>query len=638
MAFVAHLRWAGLARLDEAVVECVRQHSAQRPRPEVLDGTKTGAAAAWVGPSRGQRFDDGVILLVSGRPRVDRAGPDEPEIAAIYRSYRERGADCVRGMGGSFGVVILDPANRRCVIGRDRLGFVPLFHHIDRSGVWVGDTIKPILASRCTYFTLDHEAIYRYLHLKAFESPDTVVREVRGVRPGTLVSISPHEVQEKRYWDIPVVPVRYEAERDGSQGLEELLAGAIEAGIGPGDRPTGIMISGGLDSGVLAALAARGRPSGNIGINVAFEDRWSSMDESLYAQAVADQCGIPMQRVEFTHPRLVESLPTLWWNNHLPTANSGFKLNLIGMQARELGEPDTLMLGEGADTVLLYGWNWKYFDQLSRAAPAAALLPRRLRRDLSGAFERALQAIQGSRLSNDVTGILRSYLAATLGYLKWKGSTIRPEAIDVLFHQGLRERLGFRLLSQVFGTYYEDAGVSGFSERLVYASLKSYIPNQQLMNYHTTCNYFGAELACPFADERVVEYCLALPWYEREQKRVLKTVAERWLPKELVYRRKCAFLMPMKEWIKTRFRPLIDSVFDPETLERRGLFDPDNMAELKQAFLAGRFKSWPDIWTFVVLEAWLRINLDVSDPRRPDSIEAVFPELEALREPERRSA
>jgi asparagine synthase (glutamine-hydrolysing) len=150
------------------------------------------------------------------------------------------------------------------------------------------------------------------------------------------------------------------------------------------------------------------------------------------------------------------------------------------------------------------------------------------------------------------------------------------------------------------------------------------------MNYHTSSNYFGAELACPFADERVVSYCVALPWYEREHKRVLKTVAERWLPHDLVHRRKCAFLMPMNEWIKTHFRPLLDAVFARENLERRGVFDPAGMAALKETFLAGRFDAWPDLWTFVVLEAWMRINLDANIPTCPGTVEEVFPELEGL--------
>ena len=120
----------------------------------------------------------------------------------------------------------------------------------------------------------------------------------------------------------------------------------------------------------------------------------------------------------------------------------------------------------------------------------------------------------------------------------------------------------------------------------------------------------------------------------------LQAAAERWFPRELVHREKCAFLMPMTEWITTEFWPLVELVFSPDLIERRGLFDPEAMTELKRSFSNGTFGSWPDIWSFVVLEAWLRINLDPAAPTLPHSVEDVFPEIEgvAARQPARRSA
>jgi hypothetical protein len=342
--------------------------------------------------------------------------------------------------------------------------------------------------------------------------------------------------------------------------------------------------------------------------------------------------------VEFTQQRLASSLPSLWWNNPLPTANSGFKLNLIGSEAHSMPRVGTYMLGEGADTLLAVGWNWKYLEKIHKVARLAEPLPQTLRHQTANAFERLCYNIQRGPLTNDVTGILRSYFAANLGLLKWKGSLIRPEDIAPLFSAGFRDRIGYQLLSQTFGAYFDKLQASGFSERLLCGVIKSYVPNQQLINYHTACNYFGAELACPFLDDAMLDLCMDLTWEQRDQKRVLKQLAERWMPRELVYREKCAFLMPMAEWINTQFRPLVDISFSRDVIERRGLFDHEEMLKLRQSFDRGTFPSWPDIWTFVVLEAWLRINLDAPSPSRPDSIEAVFPELIEIAEPARRSA
>jgi asparagine synthase (glutamine-hydrolysing) len=630
MAFVARVTWAQPASLDKAVTDCIREHSAERQDPKVLRSEGPGAAVAWVGPSRGQRFSGGLYVLLSGRAAVPRASSEEGELSAIHRLYRAHGSDFVDRIAGSFGIVIFDPAQRLCVFARDRIGFVPLFYRIDRDGVWVADTIKPILASRSVYFTLDHEAIYRYIYLKAFESPDTTVKEIRSVEPANCFSVNPDSTVSRRFWDIPVCTPDWQG-GNRVDDLEGELSAAVIRGLGEDTGPIGVLVSGGLDSGVLSCMAAQRGGRERLGINVAFESKWSEIDESYYAQAVADACGLPLTKVEFTLDRLADSLGVLWWNNPLPTANSGFKLNLIGSQLGAGQRSGTFMLGEGADTLLSFGWNWKYFDRIHRIARFSEHLPDDFRQGAAGAAERFLQGVQSTRLQNDYLGVLRAYLAANLGYLKWKGSVIRPESIDRLFAPGLREQVGFRLLSRKFGAYLDNVPGGGFSEKLIHTALRSYVPNQQLMNYQTASNYFGAELACPFLDESVVEFCLNLPARDRNQKHILKDLAERWIPRDIVHREKCAFLMPMTEWINTGFRPLVDLAFSREVIERRGLFDYEEMHALRNAFDTGAFGSWPDIWTFVVLEAWMRINLDAPAPVCPDSIAAVFPELEEFR-------
>jgi asparagine synthase (glutamine-hydrolysing) len=639
MAFVAYLSRSQSPHLDSAVLDCLRQHASAPRDLVVLEGDEH-ATAAFIAPSRGGRFPDGVQVLLSGRPALAVSTDAHNEVEAIHRLYLELGTGMVQRISGSFAIAVLDPGRGRYLMLRDRIGFVPLFYASVRDGLWVSDSLKPIFASRHCYFSLDHEAIYRFLYLKAFESPDTVVKEIKSAPPATLLEAKGSGIEETRYWDVPIMPIGEDTVRGSADDLERLLADAVSRTVGVSGERTGIMVSGGVDSAVLGCLAARDGKREPIGINVAFERKWSEIDESHYAQAVADNCGIPLTKIEFNQERLRRALPALWWNNQLPTANSGFKLNLIGLEPDAIGSPETFMLGEGADTLLSFGWNWKYFDRIHRIAHLAKVLPEGMRFDASGAMERFLHGIQSSRLSNDVTGILRSYLAANLGYTKWKGSVIRPEAIDKLFAPGYRDRVGFALLSRVLGGYLDEAGTTGFSEKLIYSTLKSYVPNQQLMNYHTACNHFGAELSCPYLDETVLEYCLKLPWADKENKGILKRVAERQLPPELVHREKCAFLMPMTEWIKTEFWPLVELVFSADQIEKRGLFDPGEMGKLKLAFQNGSFGSWSDIWTFVVLEAWMRINLDPAAPSFPNRIEDIFPELyEAeYRQPQRRSA
>jgi asparagine synthase (glutamine-hydrolysing) len=184
-----------------------------------------------------------------------------------------------------------------------------------------------------------------------------------------------------------------------------------------------------------------------------------------------------------------------------------------------------------------------------------------------------------------------------------------------------------RLVSEVFERHYGRVAGGDWAEKLIAGSLTSYTPNQQLTNYHSIAHDHGGDLACPYLDERVISYCLQLPIHLRREKRILKEIAGRHLSPDLINRSKQVFMVPMADWMKGPLRPLVDLTFGPETVERRGLFDPAALAGLKKSFLDGSFTSWSDVWSFVLLEAWLRLNWDSAQTDRPRSLKAVFPEV-----------
>jgi asparagine synthase (glutamine-hydrolysing) len=629
MAFIITCPFGGSADLSDGVTTCLAHHSAVGSPVEVVRGQ--GVSAAAVAPARLHRFADGVTITVSGRPMVGSPGGRRPaELSALHSLYRQHGRGLCDNLFGSFAIAIADEATKSCMMLRDRVGFVPLFYGTDRDGgVWVSDSIKPLLASRFRSFSLDIEAIYRYLYLKAFESPDTVVREVRSLPPGCVARFDQGEVETRRYWDLPL-PADSGAEEvtDGEERLTELLEAALKDATPPGGLASALLLSGGVDSGVLAALQ-RSLPH-RFAVNVCFAEEWRDLDESADAQRVAAAAGMNLHKVLFDFPSLVRSLPLLFWNNNLPTANSGFKVNLVGMSLGTEPRVGTYLLGEGADTLLGYGWKWRYFHAIHRLAPLASILPGAVQREVLSACEVALFRLRGKHLRNRYTDVLSSYLGSLLGYWKWKGSTFRTEEVTRLFAGDKRPIVGRRLIHQLFQQHYDQVSRGTLAEKFIYASLKSYTPNQQLMNYHTASNYFGAELACPYLDERLMQFCLRLPVAARQDKQILKRVAESLIPREVVHRPKRVFLMPMAEWVKGALWPLVEQVFSREVVERRGLFSTEEMATLRESYRNGSFTSWSDIWSFVLLEAWLRINLDYPVPAFPNGLAQVFPEVGSL--------
>jgi asparagine synthase (glutamine-hydrolysing) len=633
MTFIAAISRGRQEPLPHGAEKVLAEHSAGHAAVSRLNGRTF--SAAFIAGGEARSYPDGITVLVVGRPGF--VSPDlrgKPLIDSIHQLYRAAGEGLAGYFSGGFGLVIIDESKRQVFVVRDPLGFYPLFYRADADRLWISNSIKPILASGAGTHTPDDQAIYRYLFLKAFESPDTPVREIRSLEAGCLLRWKNGTTDIRRYWDVPIAagPKADRSEDQCREELTDLIGTVLREQLTSDSLPTGLLLSGGIDSSILASIAARRSdiPRKPLAFNITFTGRWEPLDESPYAEMVARAASLPLHKVEFTLENMMRVMPELLWNNNLPTANSGFKLSLLANegQRHDIG---TYMLGEGADTLLDYSWKWKYFNRLYKGAFLARVLPESGRTAVLHTAEEALYALETKVIGrNTPFSILRSYMACLLGYWRWKGSAIRAGELDRLFEGKHRRGVGSGLVTEIFTRYYQQIDTEELAEKLIYSSLKSYTPNQQLMNYQTICNYHEARMVCPYLDERVITYCLKLPPQLRAGKKVLKAVAERFVPQEVITREKRVFLMPMESWLKDTLKPLVDVVFSRENVERRGIFNAVEMAGLKDRFYRGEFKSWSDIWAFVVLEAWLRINYDPAVPRRADNVLEIFPEAEAL--------
>lgn len=606
--------------LGGAVLDAVRRSVVSAEEPLAL--ARDGAALAWNGRVRVACFPDDVTVLVTGQPRLIESTGLLPE-EAVHELYRRHGERLVDRVMGSFAILIHDPVRKTSLLFRDRIGFVPVFYCVAGGSLWVSGGVRPILAARPVPFTLDVPAVYRYVYLKAFESPDTPVREIRSMEPGQGLTWRGGKAELRRYWSLPLPAERRPDE--GEKTVDELENLLRETASDAGGGADALLLSGGVDSSILGALAASGT---TVAYNVTFEGEYWPLDESRYAEIAAESCGLPLRKVPFSLSGVVAALPTLFWDNLVPTANSGFKLALVAGLAAPAGT-GRYVLGEGADTLLDYGWKWPYFNRLDRLFRLGGLLAPKGSKSLA-LFEEALYRVRprlGPGKGGEAVGILQSYAASRLGYWKWKGSRLRPREAAALFAGVHRDKVGARLVSRIFESHYGRVTGGDWSEKLIAGSLSSYTPNQQLMNYSAIAHDHGADLSCPYLDERVVSYCLQLPVHLRREKRILKRIAGRRLPAGLIDRSKQVFMVPMADWMKGPLKSIVDAAFDRGTIERRGLFDPAAMAGLKRAFDDGSFTSWSDVWSFVLLEAWLRLNWDSAETERPRSLDAVFPEV-----------
>jgi asparagine synthase (glutamine-hydrolysing) len=633
MTFLLRITKGHREGFNDSTLKVLADHAAVETPVRIVDDE--AFSAAMLDRIYCRTYDDGITVLYIGRPVVrDNEIPQERALDFIHQLYIEDGEKFIHKIKGAFGLVVIDKRRKINFVFRDRMGFYPIFYCDAPDGLLLSNSIKLILSSSAVAFSLNHEAIFRYLFLKAFECPDTPVDEVYSLEPGCLLSYNVGKVETRRYWDLPLPSERFNNTelKDKKEELTVLLQQVLQEQASISHIRSGLLLSGGIDSSLLAALMT-GNGDYDSGrdvtaFNINFSEAWKDLDESQYAEIVADRCSMKLQKIEFSLDNLLNSLPTLFWNNNLPTANTGFKLSLVAERGISQ-DINTYVLGEGADTLLDYSWKWKYFNPMYKAAFLSKVFPESINAGVLRIAEGTIHYLQSKYFGKEnPLEILRSFFGVQLGYWKWKGSRIRINELVRLFDGKLRNDMGSGLLRNVFSEYYERVDSGELAEKLIYSSLKSYTPNQQLMNYQTICNFYGANLACPYLDEDIIEFCLRLPVDNRVDKRILKSISENIVPHEIINREKRVFIVPMETWMKENLRPFVELAFSEKNISKRGFFDYREMSQLKESFYRGDFQSWSDIWSFILLEAWLRINYDVTTPSRPETVQDIFPELE----------
>ena len=309
--------------------------------------------------------DKSLALIANGeiynfielRARLESEGHrfrSNSDIEVIVHLYEEYGEQCVHHLRGMFVFALWDERRKRLFVARDRMGEKPLYLYERDKALYFASELKALLRSGVVDFQLDPSAVYQYFHFQYVPEPMTPIKDIRKLPAATCLTIcaDPWSVTESVYWRMedapqldgdPVATIRTELER-----VSELVVRS--------DVPVGVALSGGLDSGALAALVARTNPGRLTAFTVGYDGR-PRYDERRDAQAVADYLSIPLHEVEIKTDDMVNAFPSLVFRTDDPIADiAGYGYDTVMNTARAHGVP-VMISGQGGDE-LFWGYPW----------------------------------------------------------------------------------------------------------------------------------------------------------------------------------------------------------------------------------------------------------------------------------------
>jgi asparagine synthase (glutamine-hydrolysing) len=509
-------------------------------------------------------------------------------------AYEEWGSDYVERLRGMFAVALWDKRRRRLLLARDRFGIKPLYYRHAGGELSFASELKAMLEQPGFSREIDPRAVGAYLAFNSIPAPLTIFAEARKLPPGHLLTWEEGEMALRRY--ARPGPVAADEVRRGSAAelaaeLREVLDDSIRAHL-VADVPVGVLLSGGVDSGGIAALASGHSEEPLRTFSIGFEE--AGFDELSRARLVAQRYGTDHHELVL-RPDAVELFPKLVEAFDEPFGDSSaLPTYLVSQLASE--HVKTAMSGEGGDE--LFGGYYTYVaDLLARRVGRLAALARPLAEALPSRTDRIGFDYKAKRFAR----------AAALPPLE------RHHGWKEIFSPAARTELageragGWDPLDLYRERYAETAGGEPLA-RMQDLDLGIYLVDDLLVKTDRLSMAHSLELRVPFLDPKVADFAFSLPRKLKvrgfAKKRLLRAALEPLVPREIVHGRKQGFSIPIAAWLRGPLQPFAREVLAPSALARQGLLDPAAVTPLLDRHAAGREDFSRQLWGLMALTLW----------------------------------
>jgi asparagine synthase (glutamine-hydrolysing) len=512
--------------------------------------------------------------------------------------YEERGAAFVEGLRGMFAIALWDAAERRLLLARDPFGIKPLYYRVDGGVLSFASELKALVRQPGFAADVDLEALEAYLAFNSVPAPMSIYRGVRKLPAGHLLDARDGEVRLHRFArPAPVAAgaVRRESGRDLAAELRERLRDSVRAHL-ESDVPVGVFLSGGIDSSLLAALAAQESGEPVRTFSIGFDER--SFDELSRARLVAARYGTDHHELVL-RPDAAALLPEIAAAFDEPFADSS-ALPTYAVSRLAAGHVKVALSGEGGDE--LFGGYFTYVADVAAARSrvrAAAAVARPLVERLPSSSRRVSLEYKAKRFARAAT------LPALERHHGWK-EIFSADARAALLEPG-RRAAGADPLAGWRARYAETAGAEPLA-RLQDVDLGTYLVDDLLVKTDRASMAHSLEVRVPFLDPVVAELALALPTGQKvlalAKKRLLRRAAAGLVPRQIVHGRKRGFSIPAAAWLRGDLEPFARDLLSADALRRDGFFRPEAVARLLDEHVAGREDHSRPLWGLLCFQLW----------------------------------
>jgi len=527
----------------------------------------------------------------------------DTDTEVIVHGWEEWGVDCVKHLQGMFVFAIYDIKKQTVFIARDRIGIKPLYYsYLDDGQLIFGSELKSLIRHPAVDKSLNPEAIEDFFAYGYIPDPKTIYSTIYKLEPATSMTIdlAKKTTTYDTYWDLRNSNKSNKNSSHIEQDLEELLNETVNSHM-ISDVPIGAFLSGGIDSSAVVAYTSKNYEGILNTFSISFSG--TKQDESRYSQIVADKFGTQhhINNVSYKNLNILELLIDLYDepfadNSAVPTY---FLCKTTGENVK------VALSGDGGDEAFagyetyLYHLNKNkirshlpsgiktLFGKVGKIYPKADWAPR---------IFRAKSTLE--TLSMSSTDSFAYSAMITLPY-------VRKRLFSRKFHNQLQGYTAFEVMKK----YGNDTKDGSELSNALYLDYKTYLPGDILTKVDRASMRNSLEVRVPLLDHKFVEWAYSLPDNMKlngsQSKYLLKKILKKYLPDEIIYRKKMGFDIPLKQWVKAILFERTAPLHQSKILESCEIFDMEYIKQMEYQFHKSIVDHSMPLWSLLIFETFM---------------------------------
>ena len=526
----------------------------------------------------------------------------QSDTEVLLQAWAEDGVDCLPRLNGMFAFAIWDSREKRLTLARDPLGIKPLYYANHRGELLFASELRSLLRFPGFKPGLDPASVNKYLALGYIPAPSTAYAGVRKLEPGQMVTWSPAGRHTEYFWDLPIEdnPVGAGTFDESAKTTRELLREAVRYQL-RSDVDVGILLSGGIDSSAVAALAAPLAGRKLHSFSIGFQE--ASYNELPFAEEVARKVGTEHHHQTLTPKDVVGALPAIYRGLDEPLGDASLVPTWF-LARLASGKVKTVLGGDGGDELFA---GYPSF-QAHLLVERLSFLPVGVR----VAINHLIQRLPVSHNYKSVPFLMAQFLKglglpAEIRFLLWMGACGNAERHDLLSPDIRNELHRHNAFEDVTRLAYR-SGLSGGLERIFYLCTKLYLQECVLTKVDRASMAHSLEVRVPFLDPDLVTHAFSLradyKLRGRQTKLILREALKNDLPESILQRKKAGCAMPVAAWLQQDLKTWAQDLTASSLVASTGILDPAAVQKMTQEHLTRQADHRRSLWAVLAFLAW----------------------------------